>query len=352
MYYSKTITLNGATNEKIPMTTPPQPPEQLRDFFALTPDRILAAVESFGVECTGRWFALNSMENRVFEVELDVDPSLPKYKRFLIAKFYRPGRWSREQIFEEHQFLYDLAEREIPVAAPVQDGDGASVRVLEGTEIPFSVFPRLAGRSPDELQEDDLPWLGRLLARMHTIGGLREAHHRVNLTVESYGLKNIAFLLENNHIDREVRSSYERVARTACDLCEPLLAGLPTQRIHGDCHLANVIQTPEGPALVDFDDMVVGPVVQDVWLLVPGRDAEASYHRELLLEAYETFRPFPREQLRAIEALRTLRFIHYAAWLARRWTDPAFQRVFSFFGAPGYWARHVGELEEQVRVLG
>jgi len=327
-------------------------PDELRDFFALTPERILSAVESFGVRCTGRCFALNSMENRVYEVELDCDPDLPKHERFVIAKFYRPRRWSREQIIEEHQFLADLFEREIPVAAPRGDENGESVRMLEGTEIPVALFPRLMGRSPDEIQEEDLPWLGRLLARMHTIAALREAHHRIHLTVESYGWSNIEFLLQNNLIDREIRSSYERVARAACELCEPLLAGLPVQRIHGDCHLANVIQTPEGPALVDFDDMVVGPVVQDVWLLVPGRDAEAIYHREVLLEAYETFRPFPREQLRAIEALRTLRFIHYSAWLARRWHDPAFQRVFSFFGAPGYWARHVGELEEQVGVLG
>lgn len=326
-------------------------PEELRDFFALTPERILTAVESFGVRCTGRWFALNSMENRVYEVELDVEPEVPRHHRFLIAKFYRPHRWSREQILEEHQFLHDLFEREIPVAAPLRDACGETIHLLEGTEIPCAVFPRLAGRSPDELNEEDLPWLGRLLARMHAIGALREAHHRVALTVDSYGLQNIEFLLSQELVDREVRSSYERVARRACELIKPLLKDLPVQRLHGDCHLSNVIQTPEGPALVDFDDMVVGPVVQDLWLLVPGRDAEARYHRELLIEAYEQFRPFPREQLQVIECFRTLRFIHYAAWLARRWYDPAFQRVFSFFAAPGFWARHVGELEEQVCLL-
>lgn len=326
-------------------------PDELRDFFALTPERVLAAVESFGVRCTGRWFALNSMENRVYEVELDVDPELPKHQRFLIAKFYRPHRWSREQILEEHQFLHDLLEREIPVAAPLRDGAGESIHLLEGTQIQCAVFPRLQGRSPDELNEEDLPWLGRLLARMHTIGALREARHRLPLTVDTYGWQNIEFLLSQDLVDREVRSGYERVARRACELIEPRLKGLPVQRIHGDCHLSNVIQTPEGPALVDFDDMVVGPVVQDVWLLVPGRDADARYHRELLIEAYEQFRPFSREQLEIIECFRTLRFIHYAAWLARRWQDPAFQRVFPFFAAPGFWARHVGELEEQVGVL-
>ena len=326
-------------------------PDELRDFFALTPERILEAVESFGVRCTGRCFALNSMENRVYEVELDCDPDLPKHERFLIAKFYRPRRWSREQIVEEHQFLADLFEREIPVAAPRRDENGESVRMLEGTEIPVALFPRLVGRSPDEIQEEDLPWLGRLLARMHTVGALRQAEHRLSLSVQSYGWSTIEYLLSHDCIDREVRAIYERVASRACALSEPFLASLPVQRLHGDCHLANVIRTPEGPALVDFDDMVVGPVVQDIWLLVPGRDAEAAYHREILLEAYETFRPFPMGQLKAIEALRTLRFIHYAGWLAKRWCDPAFQRVFTFFGMPGFWLRHVGELEEQVGVL-
>lgn len=326
-------------------------PDELRDFFALTPERILEAVESFGVRCTGRCFALNSMENRVYEVELDCDPDLPKHERFLIAKFYRPRRWSREQILEEHQFLADLFEREIPVAAPRRDQNGESVRMLEGTEIPVALFPRLVGRSPDEIQEEDLPWLGRLLARMHTVGALRQAEHRLSLSVQSYGWSTIEYLLSHDCIDREVRAAYERVASRACTLSEPFLASLPVQRLHGDCHLANVIRTPEGPALVDFDDMVVGPVVQDIWLLVPGRDAEAAYYREIVLEAYETFRPFPRGQLRAVEALRTLRFIHYAGWLAKRWSDPAFQRVFTFFGMPGFWLRHVGELEEQVGVL-
>jgi Ser/Thr protein kinase RdoA (MazF antagonist) len=193
--------------------------------------------------------------------------------------------------------------------------------------------------------------LGRLLGRVHSVGNLRIAQHRIKLSVDLYGWQNIEFLLSKDLIDRETRSSYERIAKRACDLCEPILSSLPMLRLHGDCHLANVIKTADGPALVDFDDMVLGPAVQDIWLLVPGRDNESKYHRELLLEAYETFHPFPRSQLAAIEALRTLRLINYTSWLARRWHDPAFQNVFTFFSSPGYWARHVFELEDQVRVL-
>jgi Ser/Thr protein kinase RdoA (MazF antagonist) len=314
-------------------------------FYELTPDRILDAIELAGFMPTGRFTALNSMENRVYEVEIELDtpPATPS-ERFKIIKFYRPGRWSKFQIEEEHRFLLDLVENEIPVVAPLSLKDGKTISEMVG--IFFSVFPKVGGRIPDELTTEQLQQVGRLLGRMHLTGRAREAKHRLHLSPQSYGLINLDFLLTNDILPLSVKEPYENTVKALCAAIEPMFRGVRTQRIHGDCHYGNLIWGSKGPFWVDFDDMVVGPPVQDLWLLVPGRELEDRILFESLLEGYEQMCQFERSTLRLIEPLRALRLINYSTWIAKRWQDPAFQRVFENFGTDRYWQEQIGYLRE------
>lgn len=322
-------------------------------FHALTPERILDAVESStGLRCTGRAMALNSMENRVYELEIELDeaPRTPS-ERFVIAKFYRPGRWSREQILEEHQYLADLNELEIPAVAPRPYLDGSTLHKLKDADLYYAVFPKIGGRSPDELDDDQLGRAGRLLARLHSVGAARSADHRIKLDPATYGTDNLRFLLDLKLVPSTVRDAYQATVEQIVHLTTPWFAETPVQRIHGDCHLGNLLMGRDGLFFVDFDDMVRGPVVQDVWLLVPGRDEYAQGKLRILLEAYDTMRPFDRRQLRLIEALRALRFVHFSAWIGRRWQDPAFPRAFPQFGGERYWQEQLADLREQLGLL-
>lgn len=322
-------------------------------FHELTPDRILDAVErSLGVRCTGRALALNSMENRVYELEIELDeaPRNPS-ARFRIAKFYRPGRWNEQQIREEHEFLADLNELEIPAVAPLTFHDGDTLHQLQDTGLWYAVFPKIGGRSPDELHDDQLAQVGRLLARIHNVGASRPAQHRVVLTPETYGIANLRDLIDRGAIPSEVRSDYITTVESICRLSSPWFAESPSHRIHGDCHMGNLLSGREGMFFVDFDDMVSGPAVQDLWLLLPGRDEEAQRQMRILLTAYETMRPFDRRSLRLIEALRALRFVHFSAWIAKRWADPAFPRAFPHFGSSRYWVEQLADLREQLDLL-
>ena len=330
-----------------------QSPET-RYFFELTPAKILDSVEEFGFRCPGRVTQLNSMENRVYEVEIELsDPSALKSPsdRFKIVKFYRPGRWSKEQILEEHEFLYDLERAEIPVVVPLKDSDGSSLRKMGEMEIYFTVFPKIGGRSPDELNDEQAERIGRLLARLHSVGAGKDADHRIKLNPEVYGRTNLAYLREAKLIPGELEASYQRVVEEICTFSEPLFKNVRLQRIHGDLHFGNVLWGTEGPFLVDFDDMVRGPCVQDLWLMVPGRDAYAQRTMDAILAGYEQIRDFDRSSLVLIEPLRALRFIHFSAWIGRRWHDPAFQRVFPHFGTPGYWREQVADLQDQLSVM-
>lgn len=323
-------------------------------FYELTPDRILDAVEaSTGKRCTGRAMALNSMENRVYEIEIELDdkPVNPS-DRFVIAKFYRPGRWTRAQILEEHQFLFDLAEDEIPVVAPLKFLDDDTLHPFkDAPSIQYSVFPKIGGRSPDELNDDQLQRAGRLLARLHNVGASRQADHRIALTPATYGLGNLRFMLDKGIIPPEIKAAYQTTVEAICALCDPWFADVPQMRIHGDCHLGNLIFGRDGLFFVDFDDMVRGPAVQDVWLMLPGRDEWAQGQLRTLLEAYETMRPFNHADLRLIEPLRALRFVHFAAWIGRRWQDPAFPRAFPHFGTARYWQEQLADLREQLMLM-
>ena len=337
--------------------------DQTRYFFELTPDRVLDAAESAGFRCTGRALALNSFEHRVYDVEIEDAVDVPEaspgfnlpqaalYAKRRVIKFYRPGRWSREQILEEHAFLRELLEAEIPAVAPLPFSGGSTLRKLEPAGIFYAVFPKVGGRAPDELSDEQLRRVGRLLGRIHNVGASRRAEHRVIIGPVSYGLSELEFLLQGNFIPIEFQSRYMQAAEEICRRVQPWFDGAPIHRIHGDCHLGNLLWNKEGPFFVDFDDMVRGPAVQDVWMLVPGRDHEALRQRTILLEGYREMRDFDVSGLKLIEPLRALRYIHYTAWVARRWSDPAFPLAFPEFGSHQYWQDETEDLEEQLRYV-
>ena len=324
-----------------------------RFFYDLTPERILDAVEaSTGQYCTGRAFALNSMENRVYEVEIEVDPP-PRNpsERFLIAKFYRPGRWNEAQIREEHSFLNDLGELEIPVIAPKTFADGDTLHKLKDADLWYAVFPKCGGRSPDELHDEQLAQVGRLLARIHNVGAVKKANSRLALTPDTYGLANLQHLITAKILPDPIRERYTQAVEEICSLSAPWFKETAVHRIHGDCHMGNLLLGREQFFFVDFDDMVTGPAVQDLWLLIPGRDSRAKAQLSVLIEAYESLRSFDHRSLRLIEPLRALRFIHFSAWIGRRWQDPAFPRAFPHFGTPRYWDEQLQDLEEQLMLI-
>lgn len=324
-------------------------------FFHLTPDRVLEAVEGAGIRTTGRCLVLNSMENRVYDVELEddgtFDPKNPS-SRFRVIKFYRPGRWTREQILEEHEFLAELKGEEVPVIAPLAFPDGETLRLDDDSGIYYAIFPKMGGRAPDELADDQLAWIGRTLARLHAVGAKKAAKHRLSLDPDTYGRANLEFLLEKNLIPLEYERRYAETVTEICEVADRLFAGVPRQRIHGDSHLGNFLWHPDrGPLVLDFDDMVMGPPVQDFWLLFPGRDEETKRQWEVFLEAYETLRLFDWETLRLVEALRALRFVHFSSWIGKRWQDPAFQSAFPHYGSHQYWQEQTQDLEEQLELV-
>lgn len=320
-------------------------------FFALTPDRILGAVERLGYRCTGRSIALNSMENRVYEVEIELlEEPESRSDKFKIVKFYRPGRWTREQILAEHQFLFDLNQVEIPVVVPEQL-NGESVLRMEDQDLFYAVFPKIGGRNPDELDNELLARCGRLLARMHNVGAAKEAPERIKITPESFGLRNLEYLLQSQLLPFEYQKRYAELVEAICAESSPLFQEAAYQRVHGDAHLGNLLFNDSGLFFVDFDDMLRAPVVQDIWLLLSGQEDPYGTKRELLLAAYEELRPFDRRSLVLIEPLRALRFIHFTGWIAHRWEDPAFKRVFENFGTSQYWAVQIADLENQLRLI-
>ncbi len=332
------ITKDSASN-----TTSAWGDSETQLFLDLKPEKILETVELLGKRSTGRVNALNSMENRVFEVELDDSK--------VIAKFYRPGRWSREQILEEHQYLLDLKEQDIPVVAPIVFPSGSTLEKVKDAEIFCAIFPKQMGRNPQELNAEDLKRLGRLLARIHNTGSQRKAEHRIALNPDVYGIRNLEYLLETDSISYSVIDRYEEIVREICELSEPLFAEVASQRIHGDCHFGNILWGDEGPFLVDFDDMVNGPCVQDLWLICPGRDEDSLENLDTLIAGYEELREFDHLSLDLIEPLRALRFVHFSAWIQKRWTDQTFQTNFPHFGSEKYWREELNDLNEQLELI-
>lgn len=309
-------------------------------FFQLSPERVLAAVESAGFAPSGHCFALNALENRVYDVRLESG-------EHLVAKFYRPGRWSKEAILDEHRLLAALVAAEIPVCAPIPFPDGSTLATI--VDIHYALWRRTGGRSPDELSDDEIAVLGRLLARIHTIAADIGVPHRRTLDPESGPLEALALLERGHWLPPTCRRRYARAVDRLVAVYRERSRGLALQPIHGDCHRGNLLRGDQGWFFLDFDDLVIGPPVQDVWMLLPGRDAEADRQRRVLVDAYRAFRPFDERGFALIEPLRGFRFVFYAGWIARRWEDPAFPDAFPHFGTEEYWENETRDLEELVR---
>lgn len=311
----------------------------------LTPDVILDAVEAAGICTDGRFIALNSYENRVYQIGVEQG-------RPIVAKFYRPGRWSDDAILEEHAFAWELAEREIPVVAPLNGPDGATLHQHAGFR--YAIYPRQGGRWPDLDNLDNLLWLGRFIGRIHAVGAVRPFAYRPTLTAENLGVESCDYLLAEGFIPRELVPAYESVARDLLGRVRTAFAEAGKVRhirLHGDCHPGNILWTDTGPHFVDLDDCRMGPAVQDLWMLLSGERADRTAQLAELLEGYEDFMEFDSRELRLIEALRSLRMMHYAAWLARRWHDPAFPLAFPWFNTQRYWQDHILALREQMAAL-
>lgn len=328
-----------------------------KDFYQLTPERILTAVETLGARCSGRFYALNSMENRVYQVETETAPEpgqepVSRWEAWRVAKFYRPGRWSRRQIEEEHLFIHELFKDDIPVIPPLRfPGGEETLRLAQGMNIWFAVWPRVGGRTLDELNDDQLVRLGRTIARLHITGLRNPGNSRLILNADTYGRESLDYLLRHDYLPENMRPRFKELIESVCGLCDQYLKGVPLQRVHGDLHGGNILWDRERCVLVDFDDMVKAPCVQDIWLVVPGRDSQALRRREVLLSGYEQMKSFDRTQLSLIESLRALRIIHFNAWIARRWEDPAFKHHFPAFGTLEYWRDQLIALEEQLGLL-
>jgi len=312
-------------------------------FDTLTPDLVLDAVESAGYISDARVLALNSYENRVYQV--GIEDGTP-----LIAKFYRPGRWSNEAILEEHQFSLELADREIPLVAPLSR-DGQTL--FEHAGFRFALFPRRGGRAPEPGNLDQLYRLGQLLGRMHAVSASRPFEHRESLNVENFGHASLNTLLEGNYVPKSLLPAYESVARDLLKRVEDVFAQTEFQpiRLHGDCHPGNILARDDAFYLVDLDDCRMGPSVQDIWMMLAGERHERLGQLSELVDGYNEFHDFTPRELPLIEALRALRLLHYSAWLARRWDDPAFPMSFPWFGSERYWGDQVLILREQMSAL-
>lgn len=313
------------------------------DYADLTPDQILSSLESLGLVTDGRILALNSYENRVYQIGIeDTEP--------LIAKFYRPGRWSDEQIQEEHDFCFELNENDLPVVPPLVI-QGKSLHCFEGYRL--SLFLRRGGREGDMDNPENLSQLGRYLGRMHMVGAASDFHFRPKIDIRTYGEDSVAFLADK-FIPNSLSESYESLVGDILELIRARMneAGdVPFIRCHGDCHAGNILWREGEPNFVDFDDARMAPAIQDLWMLLSGSREEQEGQLAMVVDAYEQFGSFDDRQLNLIEPLRTLRIMHHAAWLARRWDDPAFPMAFPWFNTERYWGQHILELREQMSAL-
>lgn len=313
-------------------------------FAGLRPERILDAVESLGYRCDGALMALNSYENRVWQIGIDDSPPL-------IAKFYRPERWSDAQIAEEHAFSAAMVADELPVVAPLVIG-GRTLFVHGGFR--FSLFPRQGGRAPEFAEPAILEWMGRLMARIHLVGAREPFAVRETLDIQRFGIDSRDWLLANHVIPPELEPVWQGVADQALEgvrHCYARAGQVAHLRLHGDCHAGNVLWTQDGPHFVDFDDARMGPAIQDLWMLLSGDAEEMGLQFGHVLAGYEIFREFDDRELQLVEALRTLRLLHHSAWLARRWNDPAFPAAFPWFATNRYWEDRILELREQIAAM-
>ncbi len=313
-------------------------------FQTLTPEFVMDSVESQGFRCDCRTLALNSYENRVYQV--GVEEGEP-----LIAKFYRPDRWSDGQIREEHLFCLSLAEQELPVVAPWRNDEGETL-FCRGI-FRFALYPRQGGRAPEFDNLDNLLILGRMLGRIHAIGALRSFEERPTLDSRGFGHESVA-LVRERFIPDEYRESYIALTELLLARIDAILAEAGPVRLirtHGDCHAGNILWRDDAPHFVDFDDARMAPAVQDLWMMLSGDRHRRTAQLEVLIRGYREFRDFDPRELRLVEALRTLRMLHYSAWLARRWQDPLFPAAFPWFNSVRYWGEQILLLREQLALL-
>ena len=318
-----------------------------------TPDLVLDALGSCGWNGDGRLLALNSYENRVYQVWLEeTSASTMPGVSAVVAKFYRPGRWTDVQILEEHAFVAQLAELEIPVVAALHVADGSTLPTFGGFR--FAVYPKHGGRAPELEDRSVLTWIGRFIGRIHAVGDVAPFQHRPAIDIASFGEEPRDFLLAHDFVPADLLPAWTSSVAQALDgvrRCYDRAGDVRAMRLHGDCHAGNILWTGNGPHFVDFDDCRTGPAVQDLWMLLSGERAEMQLQLRAVLQGYEDFCDFDDRALHLIEALRTLRLIHYSAWLARRWDDPAFPAAFPWFNTQRYWQDRVLELREQIAAM-
>lgn len=316
-----------------------------RIYERLDPDTIFRCLEAGGLFCSGHLQALNSYENRVYQVGIEDDNDV-------IAKFYRPGRWSDAQILEEHAFSQELADADLPAVAPLRHADGRTLLTVDAFR--FSLYPRQGGRSPHLDDPHQLKRIGRLLARLHNVSAVADFEARPALTLERFGTDAVTSLLESGFIPADVEGAYRAITTQLIDTIDDIfhrVGPVELLRLHGDCHPGNLLWSRDVPHLVDFDDAQTGPAIQDLWMFLSGEGDYLAARLENLLDGYQQFRDFEAAELRLIEPLRALRMIHYAAWIAGRWDDGAFPQAFPWFNTRTYWDKHVLDLKEQAAAL-
>lgn len=318
---------------------------QAHPYNRLSPDLVIEAVEALGYWSDARQLALNSYENRVYQV--GIEDSTP-----VITKFYRPARWSREQILEEHHFTQQLFDQELPVVPPIANDKGETLHEYEG--FLYSIFPRHGGQAPELDNLDTLYTLGRTMGRMHQLGKAEDFKHRPAIDIDTFGWQSRQYLLDKHWLPQHLTLDYQHLSEALLKHIETIFAeadSVTNLRLHGDCHPGNILWREDKPNFVDFDDSRTGPAIQDLWMLTSGDRIDQQRQMSEILEGYEEFCDFNRAELRLIEPFRVLRIMHYAAWLARRWEDPAFPQHFPWFDQQGYWESHLIELEELKRTL-
>lgn len=319
--------------------------QSLEDFGQLSPDTILDAVENIGIQCDGHILALNSYENRVYQIGIEDSPPL-------VAKFYRPGRWSDAAIIEEHQFTLALAAEEIPVIPPCL-GESNQTLYQQG-DYRFALYLCRGGRAPELDNPDQLEQLGRFIGRIHALSATQVFEHRPTLDIQVFGIQAREFLLTHNFLPEHIRTAYQTLSQDLIEqiqLCYTQAGTIDSIRLHGDCHPGNILWRDQTPHIVDFDDARMGPAIQDLWMFLSGDRAYMTARLADVLAGYTQFYDFNPSELYLVEALRTLRMIHYAAWLASRWTDPAFPLAFPWFNTVRYWEEHILFLREQQALL-
>jgi Ser/Thr protein kinase RdoA (MazF antagonist) len=332
------------TDAAVPAASPP--------YAGLTPDCVLDALASVALYGDGRMIALNSYENRVYQVFLEEGRDDERTPPPVVVKFYRPARWTDAQILEEHAFSTELAGREIPVVAPLVLPNGSTLAEHAGFR--FAVYPRRGGRAPELDAPQVLEWIGRFIGRIHAVGAIAPFRTRPAIDIASFGVEPRDYLLAHDCVPADLLASYRAAVDLALDGVRRAFdraGAVATLRLHGDCHAGNILWTDAGPHFVDFDDARTGPAIQDLWMLLSGDREAMTKQLHAVLAGYEDFREFDARELHLLEALRTLRLIHYSAWIARRWHDPAFPAAFPWFGTQRYWQDRVLELREQIAAL-